>query len=67
MVVEVIAEVEAVAQARSIEQGEMQDLMTDTRPEHEIHLCQAGNSIEEAAMIKAAIMVGKINLESQGR
>lgn len=40
MIVEVIAEVEAVAEALSVEQGEIitQDLMTDTRPEHEMNL-----------------------------
>lgn len=70
MEVEVKAGVEAVAEAQSIEQDEMQDLMTDTRTEHEIRLCQAGNSIREAviiSLIKAVIMVGKIKVESQGR
>lgn len=40
VIVEVIAEVEAVAEALSVEQGEIitQDLMTDTRPEHEMNL-----------------------------
>lgn len=58
MIVEVIAEVEAVAEALSIDQGEnMQDLMIDTRPEPEM------NSTSQAV-----IMVGKIKLvESQGR
>jgi len=70
--VEVIAGVEAVVEAQSIELDETRDLMTDTRREHKFLLRQSENSIREAVIIclikaEVIIMVGKITLESRGR